>query len=189
LQQQLDALETRLRTLENRREQVPAAVAKARAAVAFIWAAYAFVDEAGRPLRHVLNEAGEPIADVQGIPKVDVTGTGTVAALHYSGTAFLVDRQGHLLTNRHIAEPWWENEDAAPPLAAGYRRSPRDADSVVGRHGPGGRGASDKDLRRGVTPKQEVVSCMGHGGQADPRSGAPAGGRSDRSSWSCSGSS
>jgi len=121
LQAQILALEARLRTLEVRREQVPAAVARARAAVAFIWGAYTFVDEAGRPLRHVLNEAGEPIADAQGVPRVDFTGAGPVAAQRYSGTAFLVDRQGHLLTNRHIAEPWWEDENAAPLLAAGMQ--------------------------------------------------------------------
>ena len=117
----IEALETRLRVLESRREQVPVAVAKARAAVAVIWGSYTFVNEAGQPLRHVLSEAGEPIADAQGIPKVDLTGTGAIAAQRYSGTAFLVDREGRLLTNRHIAEPWWENEDAAPLLGAGLR--------------------------------------------------------------------
>jgi len=117
----LEALEARLRVLESRREQVPAAVAKARAVVAFVWGAYTFVDEAGRPLRHVLDEAGQPIADAKGVPMVDLTGTGAIAMQRYSGTAFLVDKQGHLLTNRHIAEPWWDNEDAAPLLAAGLR--------------------------------------------------------------------
>ena len=117
----IEALETRLRVLESRREQVPVAVAKARAAVAFIWGAYTFVDEAGRPLRHVLDETGEPIADAKGVPMVDLTGTGAIAMQRYSGTAFLVDREGHLLTNRHIAEPWWDNEDAAPLLGAGLR--------------------------------------------------------------------
>ena len=121
LQTQIQALEARVRAVESRREQVPAVVARARAAVAFIWGAYTFVDEAERPLRHVLNEAGEPIADVQGVPRVDLTGTGPVAVLRYSGTAFLVDKQGHLLTNRHIAEPWWDDESAAPLLAAGLQ--------------------------------------------------------------------
>lgn len=96
-------------------------MAKARAAVVFVWGAYTFVDDAGRPLRFVLDEAGEPIADAQGVPMVDLTGTGAVATQRYSGTAFLVDRQGHLLTNRHIAEPWWEKEDPEPLLAAGLQ--------------------------------------------------------------------
>jgi hypothetical protein len=117
----IQALETRLRILESRREQVPAAVARARAAVAFVWGAYTFEDAAGRPLRHVLNEAGAPIADAQGVPLVNVEGTGPVAMQRYSGTAFPVDNDGHMLTNRHIAEPWWLDEAAAPLLAAGLR--------------------------------------------------------------------
>jgi S1-C subfamily serine protease len=121
LQERVEILASRLRALESRREQVPIAVAKARAAVAFIWGTYTFVDDAGRPLRHVLDETGEPIANAKGVPMVDLTGTGAVAVQSYSGTAFLVDREGALLTNRHIAEPWWDNEDATPLLDAGLR--------------------------------------------------------------------
>jgi S1-C subfamily serine protease len=121
LQTRIGILETRLRTLEARREQVPVVVAMARTAVAFVWGTYTFVDNAGRPLRHVLDENGEPVADARGVPMVDLTGTGSVAVQNYMGTAFLVDREGRLLTNRHIAEPWWEEEEAVPLLAAGLR--------------------------------------------------------------------
>lgn len=121
LQLQIETLEARLRILEARAGQVSVAVTSARAAVAFIWGTYTFVDAGGRPLRHVLNDAGEPIADPHGVPLVDLAGTGPVAVAHYSGTGFLVDTQGHLLTNRHIAEPWWEDESSAPLLGAGLR--------------------------------------------------------------------
>jgi S1-C subfamily serine protease len=96
-------------------------VTKARAAVAFIWGIFTFVDAAGRPLRHVLNEAGEPVADAKGVPMVDLTGTGPIAVANYAGTAFLVGREGELLTNRHVAQPWWEDEASAPLLTAGLR--------------------------------------------------------------------
>ena len=118
---QIQTLEARVRAVESKREQVPAAVARARAAVAFIWGTYTFVDAAGRPLRHVLNEVGEPVADPRGVPLVDFTGTGPIAVTNYTGTAFLVGRQGELLTNRHVAQPWWEDEASAPLLAAGLR--------------------------------------------------------------------
>ena len=119
LQTELQALEARLRVLETDQEQMPEVLVRARAAVAYVRAAYTFVDDLGRPLRHVLNEAGEPIADAQGVPLVDLAGTGPIAVTEYCGTAFLVGRHGELLTNRHIAEPWWEDEDSAPLLAAG----------------------------------------------------------------------
>ena len=121
LQARIGILDTRLRTLEARREQVPVAVAKGRAAVVFIWGMYTFVDSAGRPLRHVLDKNGEPVADAKGVPMVDLTWTGSVAVQNYMGTAFLVDREGRLLTNRHIEEPWWEDEGDTPLLAAGLR--------------------------------------------------------------------
>ena len=121
LQTRIGILETRLRTLEARREQVPVAVAMARAAVAFVWGTYTFVDNAGKPLRHVLDENGEPVADAGGVPMANLTGTGSIAVRNYMGTAFLVDREGRLLTNRHIAEPWWKDEGDAPLLAAGLR--------------------------------------------------------------------
>ena len=78
-----------------------------------------FVDASARPLRHVLNDAGEPVADAQGVPLVELTGTGPIAETEYCGTAFLAGRRGELLTNRHIAEPWWEDEASAPLLTAG----------------------------------------------------------------------
>ena len=45
-------------------------------------------------------------------------GDGPVFQVEYTGTGFLVDRRGVVLTNRHIAEPWWKN-DAAEPLLQG----------------------------------------------------------------------
>lgn len=121
LERRIEAMETHLRTLEARREQVSMAVALARQAVVFVWGTYTFVDNAEKPLRHVLGENGEPIADAKGVPMVDLSGTGPVAVQNYTGTAFLADREGRLLTNRHIAEPWWEDDDAAPLLAEGLR--------------------------------------------------------------------
>jgi len=118
---QVQALEARLRVVEFRRDQIPAVVAQARGAVAFIWGTYTFIDAGGRPLRHVLDEAGEPVADAHGIPLVDLRGTGPIAVTQYTGTAFLAGHPGELITNRHVAEPWWENEASAPLLAAGLR--------------------------------------------------------------------
>jgi S1-C subfamily serine protease len=47
-------------------------------------------------------------------------GDGPIFRVEYTGTGFLVDGRGVVLTNRHIAEPWWKSEAAAPLLRDGY---------------------------------------------------------------------
>jgi S1-C subfamily serine protease/anti-anti-sigma regulatory factor len=39
----------------------------------------------------------------------------------FSGTGFLVAAEGKILTNRHIAEPWWENRETQQIMSKGYR--------------------------------------------------------------------
>jgi serine protease Do len=121
LRLQVQEQDRRIHALESQPDKIRTIITKARAAVVYIWGTYTFTDSEGRPLRYVLTTEGKPIADPKGIPKVDITGTGPVAISNYCGTAFLADQEGRLLTNRHVAEPWWEDEAAAPLLKAGLR--------------------------------------------------------------------
>ncbi|MCX5828570.1 MAG: serine protease [Deltaproteobacteria bacterium] len=121
LSQHVGNLERRMEAVEARQRNMVDLLARTRGAVAFIWGTYTFVDKDGRPLRQVVSELGEPVADPQGIPLVDVKGTGPIAFTNYCGTAFLVGPKGEMLTNRHIAEPWWEDDQSAPLLAAGLK--------------------------------------------------------------------
>jgi len=41
--------------------------------------------------------------------------------ISFSGTGFLIAKDGKILTNRHIAEPWWENAEAQQIVSKGYR--------------------------------------------------------------------
>jgi S1-C subfamily serine protease len=54
--------------------------------------------------------------------KVPLTlaGKGPVFTVDYTGTGFLADAKGIVLTNRHIAQPWWKNDSAAPLIEDGY---------------------------------------------------------------------
>lgn len=115
------SLDRRIQTLEARESRMVDVLARARGAVSYVWGTYTFVDYQGLPLRYVVNELGEPVADPRGTPQVDVKGQGPIAVKNYCGTAFLVASDGKMLTNRHVAEPWWEDEESAPLLAAGLK--------------------------------------------------------------------
>lgn len=45
---------------------------------------------------------------------------GEPLTLDYLGSGFLVSQHGHILTNRHVAEPWWNNENVAPLMQRGF---------------------------------------------------------------------
>ena len=44
---------------------------------------------------------------------------GDPLELEYIGSGFLASVKGHVITNRHVVEPWWHNEAVAPLLQQG----------------------------------------------------------------------
>ena len=92
--------------------------------VCLIQGAYGFArkGEDGK-LRFLREAEPELLKDVEMAgDKVPLTlaGKGPVFTVEYTGTGFLVDEKGIVLTNRHIAQPWWKNDSAAPLLEDGY---------------------------------------------------------------------
>ncbi|MHC4698359.1 MAG: trypsin-like peptidase domain-containing protein [Planctomycetota bacterium] len=55
--------------------------------------------------------------DDQLLQVVDID--GDPLHVEYIGSGFLATTAGHVITNRHVAEPWWNNETAAPLLDQG----------------------------------------------------------------------
>jgi S1-C subfamily serine protease len=105
----------RLATLESERAAGERIIRNYGGGVALVQGSYAYYDALGRPLRLSPGEDGEPRRKDDGSLLLSPEATGPVYASDYFGTGFLVDRKGLLLTNRHVAEPWW-NDDTAERL-------------------------------------------------------------------------
>ncbi len=120
LREELQATRARLATLETERAAGERIVREYGAGVCLIQGAYLFRDAEGRPLRYKLDEHGNALKDADDNPLLDAEGQGPVHEVEYVGTGFLVDRRGLLLTNRHIAEPWWNDEFAQSLAERGF---------------------------------------------------------------------
>jgi S1-C subfamily serine protease len=66
-----------------------------------------------------LTNTGEPATDNSNNPLVSLTGTGPEVHLDVFGTGFLASDDGQILTNHHVAEPWWQNDELKEMLDQG----------------------------------------------------------------------
>lgn len=106
--------EGRIASLEEAKVAAVRIIDRYAGGVAFIQGSYTLEDPSGRPLR----EAGR---DREGKPLFSTEGRGKIVRIMYSGTGFLVNADGRLLTNRHVAEPWWRDKALKSLLARGIR--------------------------------------------------------------------
>ncbi len=122
LRSALEATDEKLRRLESERTAAQRIIARFSGGVAFIQGALGFSDPTGRPLRFLgMDERGQPLRDPSGQLMLSPEGKGPVATTPFMGSAFLVSRDGKILTNRHVAEPWRGNEEFLPMVERGYK--------------------------------------------------------------------
>jgi len=103
-------LEKRVEALEARSEAARNIIAEASKSIVFLQGSYGYVEkETDKPLRYVgIGPDGQPLRAPVG-PAVTLEGDGPVVEIQYTGTAFVVNAQDVLLTNRHVALPWENN--------------------------------------------------------------------------------
>lgn len=100
----------RIQSLESERAVGEHIIREFGAGVCLIQGSYAYYDGHGRPLRHRVDDKGHKIHDEDGSPSLGVDGQGPIYTVDYFGTGFLVDRRGLVLSNRHVAVPWWDDD-------------------------------------------------------------------------------
>ncbi|MBI3014955.1 MAG: trypsin-like peptidase domain-containing protein [Candidatus Tectomicrobia bacterium] len=121
LESQLSVATRKIHDLEREEKAGESVIQRDMGGVAFLEVVYTFEDQAGRRIRFSrVDSSGEPVRDAAGEAPVSVEGKGPIVSIRSSGTGFLV-RAGEILTNRHVAEPWWEDQGAKPFIDSGFR--------------------------------------------------------------------
>ena len=113
LQSQLAAVENRLQKLETEGTVAETIIRSYEPSVCLIHIVIGFRDHTtGLNLHYAgLTSSGEPTTDEHNNPLVSVTGAGPEVHMDAFGTGFLASASGQILTNHHVAEPWWQNDD------------------------------------------------------------------------------
>ncbi len=111
---QLEQAVQRVESLEARSDIIARTLAKVTPSVAFVQGSFGFVDPAsGQRLRY--------IESPEGVYLFTLDERAALVELPFTGTAFAVNGERILLTNKHVAEPWLADERAKMPDEHGLR--------------------------------------------------------------------
>ena len=129
LRRQLADTQSRLNRIENDGKIAETIVKSYGSSVCLLHVVVEFLDRGtGKPLLIAVDQLGKPLLDDKGNVQLDIDGSGPHLQLDVFGTGFLVRKDGRLLTNHHVAEPWWGNDELKPlvengakPYALSYR--------------------------------------------------------------------
>ena len=144
LKQQLADTQNRLKLLESEGKIAETIVHSYGPSVCLLHVVVEFLDKnSGKPIQIAVDSLGKPQVDEQGMVQLDAGGSGPHLQIDVFGTGFLVRRDGRIVTNHHVAEPWWHNEELKELLdrgAAAYVLSykayfPGDSDGLVAKLG------------------------------------------------------
>ncbi len=123
LQKQLAETNARLKRVEQEGQAGQSIIQSDVRSVCLLHITVAFRHTAsGQRLRYAgMNAQGEPIHDSEGNPIFTLEGRGPEVHFDIFGTGFLAAPGGRVITNRHVAQPWWENDDMKPMIEQGLQ--------------------------------------------------------------------
>jgi S1-C subfamily serine protease/CheY-like chemotaxis protein len=112
LLRELAETESRLDRLEDESSLAQTVIRDYSPSVCLIYVNVGFRDTpSGRFLRYEMTSEGQSPRDVGRRPQLTLEGKGREFKIDVLGTGFLVRRDGRILTNHHVVEPWWHNDD------------------------------------------------------------------------------
>ena len=120
LKRQLKETQSQLNRLETESRAAETIVHKYGASVCLLHVVVELRDrDSGQILRIAADSAGKPLVDEKGMISLQTEGKGPPVQFNFFGTGFLVASDGRLLTNHHVAEPWWADEELKELLDRG----------------------------------------------------------------------
>jgi DNA-binding response OmpR family regulator/S1-C subfamily serine protease len=123
LQKELAETNARLKKVESSRTAAEGVIGSDAPSVCLLHVSVAFRDkDSGKRLHYAgINPQGEPIQDSQGNPIFTLDDRGPELRMDVFGTGFLAGANGRIITNRHVAQPWWKDEDIAQLTNQGFQ--------------------------------------------------------------------
>ena len=124
LRKQLEETTARLKRVETESESAEQVIRSYAPSICLLHISVSFVDRSsGRPLRYGgINPDGEPLHDSDGNPVYTLEGRAPEVRADFFGTGFIVG-EGRILTNHHVAQPWWKNDELASISTQGLNPS------------------------------------------------------------------
>ncbi len=124
LRKELEETTARLKRVETESQSAEDVIRSYAPSVCLLHVSVSFVDRAsGRPLRYGgINPDGEPLHDSDGNPVYTLEGRAPEVRADFFGTGFIAG-EGRILTNHHVAQPWWKNDELASVATQGLSPS------------------------------------------------------------------
>ncbi|HUK52810.1 MAG TPA: trypsin-like peptidase domain-containing protein [Candidatus Binatia bacterium] len=131
LRHQLDETNGRLNKIEGENRIAQGIIRNYSRSVCLLHVSVAFRDKTTGQRVHYAgtNQKGAPIQDSEGNPVLSLEGRGPEVRADFFGSAFLVSADGRMITNRHVVEPWWKNDDLSELTTEGVEATLADVES------------------------------------------------------------